>query len=96
MLRFFQPEKTNDNHYTLLINDLPREGGDADKPGLFDATHYFNPRPPRGGRQQRRSVLYTSGHFNPRPPRGGRLYCTAYAAVFLAISIHAPREGGDK
>ena len=22
MLRFFQPEKTNDNHYTLLINDL--------------------------------------------------------------------------
>lgn len=24
MLRFFQDEKTNDNHYTLLMNDLHR------------------------------------------------------------------------
>ena len=33
-------------------------------------------------------------YFNPRPPRGGRpLLCDS---VFLhAISIHAPREGGD-
>lgn len=28
MLRFFQTEKTNDNHYTLLINDLHRTAQD--------------------------------------------------------------------
>ena len=28
MLRFFQPEKTNDNHYTLLINDLHQTAQD--------------------------------------------------------------------
>ena len=28
LLRFFQPEKTNDNHYTLLINDLHQTAQD--------------------------------------------------------------------
>lgn len=28
MLRFFQDEKTNDNHYTLLINDIQRTAQD--------------------------------------------------------------------
>lgn len=28
MLRFFQNEKTNDNHYTLLINDLHQTAQD--------------------------------------------------------------------
>ena len=28
MLRFFQPERTNDNHYTLLINDLHQTAQD--------------------------------------------------------------------
>lgn len=34
MLRFFQDEKTNDNHYTLLVNDLHRTAQD-----LRDAYH---------------------------------------------------------
>ena len=32
MLRFFQPEKTNDNHYTLLINDLHQTAQDHSEP----------------------------------------------------------------
>lgn len=28
MLRFFQDEKTNDNHYTLLMNDLQQTAQD--------------------------------------------------------------------
>ena len=34
-------------------------------------------------------------NFNPRPPRGGRLVAMAWTVRRKAISIHAPREGGD-
>ena len=33
--------------------------------------------------------------FNPRPPRGGRRGLSATNIRYTAISIHAPREGGD-
>ena len=33
--------------------------------------------------------------FNPRPPRGGRRGLSATTIRYTAISIHAPREGGD-
>ena len=37
-----------------------------------------------------------NAYFNPRPPRGGRLKkSTKFSDCFL-ISIHAPREGGDR
>ena len=34
-------------------------------------------------------------NFNPRPPRGGRHLWETGVAQMKAISIHAPREGGD-
>ena len=34
--------------------------------------------------------------FNPRPPRGGRHGAAHHALRPQTISIHAPREGGDK
>ena len=43
MLRFFQPEKTNDNHYTLLINDLHQTAQDLQDvidPDLIDCYIY--------------------------------------------------------
>ena len=58
-------------------------------------TRHFNPRPPRGGRRQRRR--WPSGHlqFQSTPPaRGATLLSKAHNGL-LAISIHAPREGGD-
>ena len=56
---------------------------------------HFNPRPPRGGRLRCPSSKHHHGHFNPRPPRGGRRRADRGLEVFCAISIHAPREGGD-
>ena len=35
-------------------------------------------------------------HFNPRPPRRGRLTVVRNFQPLLSISIHAPREGGDR
>ena len=35
-------------------------------------------------------------NFNPRPPRGGRLNDYAELMAIASISIHAPREGGDR
>ena len=56
----------------------------------------FNPRPPRGGRRRMCSRPPSmSPNFNPRPPRGGRRASLWSCAPCCAISIHAPREGGD-
>ena len=57
---------------------------------------YFNPRPPRGGRLIIVSPTCCAFYFNPRPPRGGRLCDSSTNIANIAISIHAPREGGDK
>ena len=35
-------------------------------------------------------------HFYPRPPRGGRRLHVVAGQIFLAISIHALREEGDR
>ena len=57
---------------------------------------YFNPRPPRGGRPPcGRCGPPGRPDFNPRPPRGGRRAGKGDAGADPAISIHAPREGGD-
>ena len=73
----------------------PREGGDSSRAKARTGADDFNPRPPRGGRPARRGTWATGGHFNPRPPRGGRLVGELRVRVECAISIHAPREGGD-
>ena len=57
----------------------------------------FNPRPPRGGRQKRMGHKTDNMlNFNPRPPRGGRPQAECQPNDGTGISIHAPREGGDK
>ena len=38
----------------------------------------------------------TKRNFNPRPPRGGRLKLALLSQASGYISIHAPREGGDR
>ena len=56
----------------------------------------FNPRPPRGGRRRCSAISCAYGDFNPRPPRGGRRQIKKEGSRTAAISIHAPREGGDR
>ncbi len=56
----------------------------------------FNPRPPCGGRPARpRQRRHWALHFNPRPPCGGRRKNIGSGDSRWAISIHAPRVGGD-
>ena len=80
----------------LISIHAPREGGDQCPDNLLPDGEDFNPRPPRGGRLSRfinQSPFISN--FNPRPPRGGRLKRWQPTQVYLSISIHAPREGGD-
>ena len=65
-------------------------------PSVIDLTYHFNPRPPRGGRRNLMLLVFMIFYFNPRPPRGGRRYRKRGWHVYTTISIHAPREGGDK
>ena len=74
----------------------PREGGDPCKPTHVVSSCHFNPRPPRGGRQNVVGAFSSNRDFNPRPPRGGRPNCLLPTNVQQIISIHAPREGGDR
>ena len=62
---------------------------------LSPDTRNFNPRPPCGGRHGLRLALVESSDFNPRPPCGGRRVHSFGARTHGAISIHAPRVGGD-
>ena len=82
---------------TLISIHAPREGGDAggrgQRPRLLE---HFNPRPPRGGRLHAASFAIRRKHFNPRPPRGGRPHAGPSGRKPGSISIHAPREGGDR
>ena len=42
------------------------------------------------------ALASTFAYFNPRPPRGGRLINITLELPKEDISIHAPREGGDR
>ena len=56
----------------------------------------FQSTPPaRGATKTHAAGPVLQLYFNPRPPRGGRLVAMAWTVRRKAISIHAPREGGD-
>ena len=56
----------------------------------------FNPRPPRGGRL-RGEVLRSNGEkFQSTPPARGATADIGLRMLSPRISIHAPREGGDR
>ena len=75
----------------------PREGGDQECVRQHDLrTYHFNPRPPRGGRHNTTHCVVCQEDFNPRPPRGGRRGYPGCHGMDRPISIHAPREGGDR
>ena len=92
-----RPVLGDQKHGTNIISiHAPREGGDGVLNDALGEDLNFNPRPPRGGRLQVCQIrLFRSFNFNPRPPRGGRLGNLPAQTHDGAISIHAPREGGD-
>ena len=57
---------------------------------------HFNPRPPRGGRPLYSRPRKAPAIFQSTPPRGGATLLIILVPHQSGISIHAPREGGDK
>ena len=78
------------------FNPRPPRGGRLFLSASVTLPLNFNPRPPRGGRHKQGGFTWRIFHFNPRPPRGGRLKQIDYGVPYTLISIHAPREGGDR
>ena len=58
---------------------------------------YFNPRPPRGGRHGAicRLLHFVQSFQSTPPARGATFTVVKGPGLNFAISIHAPREGGD-
>ena len=75
----------------------PREGGDSANLSSLSIIFDFNPRPPRGGRPLPSITAAWSAKFQSTPPARGatRSFFSAVVST-LGISIHAPREGGDR
>ena len=76
----------------------PREGGDSGRTyKSYLGIRHFNPRPPRGGRLLRQFIKQTDNlTFQSTPPARGATPDTTGGHQRPSISIHAPREGGDK
>ena len=74
----------------------PREGGDSPAPWRRSPAGYFNPRPPRGGRRGTWPAGLPPCLFQSTPPARGATCAVPVSHHAPAISIHAPREGGDE
>ena len=81
----------------IISIHAPREGGDSAAGWWQDGPQTFQSTPPaRGATCTWRTAPADRPYFNPRPPRGGRRTKVTGYNVFTTISIHAPREGGDR
>ena len=73
----------------------PRAGGDGPTREIPRNRSSFNPRPPRGGRHPGDLRRRRNREFQSTPPaRGATVSCSAQSGN-IAVSIHAPRAGGD-
>ena len=79
----------------MISIHAPREGGDCSAAATRCSHVYFNPRPPRGGRRVVRAQLGVADEFQSTPPARGATAVFLNWVIFLSISIHATREGGD-
>jgi len=61
----------------------------------FPVSVFQSTPPVRGATQQTEKRSHRCWRFNPRPPCGGRLNRARDLANHAAVSIHAPRAGGD-
>ena len=78
------------------FNPRPPRGGRRLIRSHPQGQRLFQSTPPaRGATSGSGSVAPHSIGFNPRPPRGGRPEQAAVDARRAAVSIHAPRAGGD-
>ena len=74
----------------------PRGGATTASPSPAAHTPNFNPRPPRGGRLLQDSPISLAKKFQSTPPARGATRDGRTSRPNRGISIHAPREGGDR
>ena len=76
----------------------PARGATAPKDENLLNDDTFQSTPPREGGDDGRQVQAPApvGHFNPRPPARGATLTPSLVCGRMLISIHAPREGGDR
>ena len=74
----------------------PRAGGDSLLTAYSSFRTYFNPRPPCGGRLRRKETAEGGEQFQSTPPVRGATHFPSTSDRHPAISIHAPRAGGDR
>ena len=63
---------------------------------LYSILSFQSTPPARGGDLLYGKIRHLNQDFNPRPPRGGRRLNSLAFCGLSSISIHAPREGGDR
>ena len=80
---------------TVISIHAPRAGGDCSAQTVHTAYPYFNPRPPCGGRRRRNLLSAPEYQFQSTPPVRGATAKACAGILRRAISIHAPRAGGD-
>ena len=77
------------------FNPRPPRGGRRGRGGEAACPLGFNPRPPRGGRPVRDLCLDHLPEFQSAPPARGATPQEACLSREAAVSIRAPRAGGD-
>ena len=79
------------------FNPRPPRGGRPFRCNRWSsALRNFNPRPPRGGRPKGGRFVDGEKQFQSTPPARGATQGHGGRLVEIGISIHAPREGGDR
>ena len=77
------------------FNPRPPRGGRLTWSSSASRCLCFNPRPPRGGRPWQIRTRAFSWPFQSTPPAWGATQETCGQSKSPAVSIHAPRVGGD-
>ena len=78
------------------FNPRPPRGGRQKFENHLPTACNFNPRPPRGGRHDKQRRGTRNKKFQSTPPARGATCRYDIKNIPLIISIHAPREGGDR
>ena len=82
-------------HRVISIH-APREGGDLAGSGDRAGHDGFQSTPPARGATEALASVDLKGEFQSTPPARGATNQAAIGHHVFAISIHAPREGGDE
>ena len=80
----------------MISIHAPREGGDIYNDLYLMPVVLFQSTPPARGATSDGNVHSAAWQFQSTPPARGATLMMIYTGMRIGISIHAPREGGDR